>query len=141
MRVGCRDLGRMDYAAAWELQRQLFDAMVARKAACRGAGRPERAGAVGSPTAAGGPERIGAVESPEAAGCAPAAGAADDAGEILLVEHDPVYTLGKSGREENLLVDPARLEALGARFYRIDRGGDVTFHGPGQIVGYPILDL
>ncbi len=126
MRVGCRDLGRMDYAAAWELQRQLFDAMVARKAACRGAGRPER---------------IGAVESPEAAGCAPAAGAADDAGEILLVEHDPVYTLGKSGREENLLVDPARLEALGARFYRIDRGGDVTFHGPGQIVGYPILDL
>lgn len=141
MRVGCRDLGRMDYAAAWELQRQLFDAMVARKAACRGAGGPQRAGGRERAGAVGGPDRIGAAESPEEAGCAPAAGAADDAGVILLVEHDPVYTLGKSGREENLLVDPARLEALGARFYRIDRGGDVTFHGPGQIVGYPILDL
>lgn len=123
----CRDLGRMDYAAAWELQRGIFDAMVARKAARRGAGGRERAGVVGSPMAA---EGVWAE-----------AAAADDAGVILLVEHDPVYTLGKSGREENLLVDPARLEALGARFYRIDRGGDVTFHGPGQIVGYPILDL
>ncbi len=65
----------------------------------------------------------------------------DQAGYLLLVEHPAVYTLGKSGREENLLVDEAALRGIGAEFYRIDRGGDITFHGPGQIVGYPILDL
>lgn len=65
----------------------------------------------------------------------------DWAGHLLLVEHPPVYTLGKSGHAENLLVSEERLARLGARCYRIDRGGDITFHGPGQIVGYPILDL
>lgn len=65
----------------------------------------------------------------------------EHAGHLLLVEHPPVYTLGKSGREDNLLVSEERLARLGARCYRIDRGGDITFHGPGQIVGYPILDL
>lgn len=63
------------------------------------------------------------------------------AGTLLLVEHPPVYTLGKSGREANLLVDEERLRAMGADLFRIDRGGDITFHGRGQIVGYPILDL
>lgn len=63
------------------------------------------------------------------------------AGTILFVEHPPVYTLGKSGRAENMLVGREALERLGARFFHIDRGGDVTFHGPGQIVCYPILDL
>lgn len=52
-----------------------------------------------------------------------------------------VYTLGKSGNIENLLVDGAKLAEKGAKFYKIDRGGDITCHGPGQIVGYPILDL
>ena len=65
----------------------------------------------------------------------------DFAGYLLLTEHRPVYTLGKSGREENLLVGRERLEAEGAALYRIDRGGDITFHGPGQLVVYPILDL
>ena len=60
---------------------------------------------------------------------------------LLLVEHPPVYTLGKSGKEANLLVNTAHLESLGATFHQTDRGGDITFHGPGQIVGYPILDL
>lgn len=64
-----------------------------------------------------------------------------DAGIVLLTEHLPVYTLGKSGRSENLLVDRSALEAMGARFFHIDRGGDITFHGPGQLVCYPILDL
>lgn len=59
----------------------------------------------------------------------------------LLVEHPPVFTLGKSGDESNLLATQAELEAAGATFVRIDRGGDITYHGPGQIVGYPILDL
>ncbi len=64
-----------------------------------------------------------------------------EAGWLLLVEHNPVYTLGKSGKDENMLVSEAYLRSIGAEFFHIDRGGDVTFHGPGQIVGYPILDL
>lgn len=69
-------------------------------------------------------------------------GTADgSAGWLLLVEHPAVYTLGKSGHEENLLVGEEYLRSIGADLYRIDRGGDITFHGPGQIVGYPILDL
>ena len=60
---------------------------------------------------------------------------------IILVEHPPVYTLGKSGKESNLLVAEEFLRSIGAEFFHIDRGGDITFHGPGQIVGYPILDL
>ncbi len=60
---------------------------------------------------------------------------------LLLCEHPAVYTLGKSGSETNLLVDESFLRNRGAAFYRIDRGGDITFHGPGQVVGYPILDL
>jgi lipoyl(octanoyl) transferase len=60
---------------------------------------------------------------------------------LILVEHPHVYTLGKSGDIENLLVDENQLEAKGAKFYKINRGGDITYHGPGQIVGYPILDL
>ncbi|MDO4758964.1 MAG: lipoyl(octanoyl) transferase LipB [Rikenellaceae bacterium] len=65
----------------------------------------------------------------------------ETAGELLLVEHPPVYTLGKSGKSENLLIPEAMLRELGATFFHIDRGGDITFHGPGQLVGYPILDL
>lgn len=64
-----------------------------------------------------------------------------EAGWLLLVEHNPVYTLGKSGKDENMLVSESYLRSIGAEFFRIDRGGDVTFHGPGQVVGYPILDL
>jgi lipoyl(octanoyl) transferase len=60
---------------------------------------------------------------------------------FLFVEHPHVYTLGKSGDQANLLVDESYLASKGAKFYRINRGGDITYHGPGQIVGYPILDL
>ncbi|MBN2481196.1 MAG: lipoyl(octanoyl) transferase LipB [Bacteroidales bacterium] len=60
---------------------------------------------------------------------------------LLFVEHPHVYTLGKSGKENNLLINPDFLNTIGATFYKIDRGGDITYHGPGQIVGYPILDL
>ena len=59
----------------------------------------------------------------------------------MFVEHPHVYTLGKSGDLENLLLNEKQLEAKGATFYKINRGGDITYHGPGQIVGYPILDL
>ncbi len=60
---------------------------------------------------------------------------------LLFVEHPHVYTLGKSGDAENLLISEAELEAKNAKFYKINRGGDITYHGPGQLVGYPILDL
>lgn len=60
---------------------------------------------------------------------------------LLLCEHPPVFTLGKSGSEENLKLDDQQLDAKGIEFYRINRGGDITYHGPGQLVGYPILDL
>ena len=60
---------------------------------------------------------------------------------LLFCEHPHVYTLGKSGDENNLLVNEEYLKSRGATFYKINRGGDITYHGPGQIVGYPILDL
>jgi lipoyl(octanoyl) transferase len=60
---------------------------------------------------------------------------------FLFVEHPHVYTLGKNGDLSNLLLNEEQLEAKGAKFYKINRGGDITYHGPGQIVGYPILDL
>ena len=60
---------------------------------------------------------------------------------FLFVEHPHVYTLGKSGKIDHLLVNESQLAAKGAKFYRTNRGGDITYHGPGQIVGYPILDL
>ena len=65
----------------------------------------------------------------------------DMAGTIIFVEHPAVYTLGKSGKISNMLINEERLKALGAEFYHIDRGGDITFHGEGQVVCYPILDL
>ena len=60
---------------------------------------------------------------------------------LLFCEHPHVYTLGKSGDEKNLLVNEEYLKSRGATFHKINRGGDITYHGPGQIVGYPILDL
>lgn len=60
---------------------------------------------------------------------------------FLFVEHPHVYTLGKSGDQKNLLINEKQLEERGATYYKINRGGDITYHGPGQIVGYPILDL
>ncbi|MDL2230680.1 lipoyl(octanoyl) transferase LipB, partial [Alistipes sp. OttesenSCG-928-L06] len=88
------------YAAAWETQQQLFDAVMQAKLA----GEPE-------------PQTL------------------------LLCEHPHVYTLGKSGVAENLLVSDDFLRSIGATKFKIDRGGDITYHGYGQLVGYPILDI
>lgn len=60
---------------------------------------------------------------------------------LLFVEHNPVYTLGKNGKEKNLLINDQMLAARGIEFFHINRGGDITFHGPEQLVGYPVLDL
>lgn len=99
--VSCR-LGRVSYEAAWSLQREIQEKLIAAK-------RSEPA-----------------VPLPHL---------------LLLVEHEPVFTLGKSGDEHNLVWDADRRQREGVAFHRIDRGGDITFHGPGQMVGYPILDL
>lgn len=60
---------------------------------------------------------------------------------LLLLEHFPVYTIGRGGNEANMLATPDRLREIGAELIRIDRGGDITFHGPGQLVAYPIVEL
>jgi lipoyl(octanoyl) transferase len=60
---------------------------------------------------------------------------------IIFCEHPHVFTLGRSGKENNLLINDSILDSINATFYRINRGGDITYHGPGQIVGYPIFDL
>ncbi|GAA4456200.1 lipoyl(octanoyl) transferase LipB [Rurimicrobium arvi] len=65
----------------------------------------------------------------------------DTTNYFLFCEHPHVYTLGKSGLMENLLLNDNRLKELGVSFYKTNRGGDITYHGPGQVVGYPILDL
>ena len=65
----------------------------------------------------------------------------EPAHHLLFVEHPHVYTLGKSGTKENLLIDDEQMEEKGIEFFRINRGGDITYHGPGQIVAYPIFDL
>ena len=94
------DLGLIDYAEAWEYQKQLFDKTLEAKSK------------------------------------------GEETGNFLLFcEHPPVYTLGKSGDRENLLVSEQWLSDHGVSFYHTDRGGDITYHGPGQLVGYPIFDL
>lgn len=103
-----QDLGPIDYAEAWDLQGELFQATIDRKLANRN--KPES-------------EQV----------------ATED--HLLFCEHPHVYTLGKSGKPAHLLLNEAGLRERGVQFFPIDRGGDITYHGPGQIVGYPIFDL
>ena len=104
--VRVRDLGRIDYKQAWDLQEELLKTAVD----CKISNRKNETAVV--------PQQY-----------------------LLFCEHPHVYTLGKSGAFENLLLDEAHLQQIDAQFYKINRGGDITYHGPGQLVMYPILDL
>ncbi|GAB3024865.1 lipoyl(octanoyl) transferase LipB [Niabella terrae] len=108
-----RDLGQMRYKDAWDYQEQLLQENVVRKTRIR--------------------------ELEDASQPVPDTLRTRD--YLLFVEHPPVFTLGKSGHMENVLLSPEHLEKRGIDFFRINRGGDITFHGPGQLVGYPVLDL
>ena len=118
--VRFEDLGNMDYQAAWDYQESLLQVNVQRKS--------QRfnlvPGDAGEPIA---PQRDNSE--------------VDTNHSFLLVEHPPVYTLGKSGNPENILITDEMRTLKGIEFFRTNWGGDITFHGPGQIVGYPILDL
>jgi len=115
--VHFRDLGRMDYKAAWDLQEEVFKASVDLKIARRRAGLTELESNHQRPE----------LPLPES--------------HLFFVEHPHVLTLGKSGKASHLVASPERLEQLGVQYYPINRGGDITYHGPGQLVGYPLLDL
>src|SRR5690349_256099 len=106
------DLGVVDYKSAWDYQEKLLQQNLAAKSVARTR------------------EEEGAERVP-----------AETIHSLLFVEHPPVYTLGKSGKPENLLISSEECERRGIEYYPINRGGDITFHGPQQLVGYPILDL
>ncbi len=105
------DLGRMEYRQAWDYQEELLRENVRIKTEQREADRT-----AGS-------------------------GAGETKHYLLFVEHPPVYTLGKSGNKENILIGEEQMKEKGMQFFHTNRGGDITFHGPGQVVGYPVLDL
>jgi lipoyl(octanoyl) transferase len=107
-----QDLGRIEYKTAWDMQEQLLQSNLDIKKRNR-----DR-------------ELANSNEPMEIT-----------QNHFLLCEHDPVFTLGKSGHMENLLVNNEYLRSKGITFFKTNRGGDITFHGPEQIVGYPILDL
>jgi lipoyl(octanoyl) transferase len=111
-----QDLGQMDYKTAWEYQEQLLQNNVKIKAS---AYKPQ--------TPSGFPLDDALCGS--------------TSHHLLLVEHPPVYTLGKSGKMDNILINEDDRNEKGIAFFQTNRGGDITFHGPQQIVGYPILDL
>lgn len=116
--VQIRNLGVMDYKPCWDLQEEVFQGMVKAKIARRNAGLS---------TTDLGPEDALELALPQS--------------KVFWVEHPHVLTLGKSGAAANVVAPPERLAELGVQYFPINRGGDITYHGPGQLVGYPILDL
>jgi lipoyl(octanoyl) transferase len=110
-----KDLGKMDYQSVWDYQERLLQENVQRKSLIHSnlSGTQLMTHDYRPPTQH----------------------------YLLFVEHPPVYTLGKSGHKENILLDESELTKRGIQFFHTNRGGDITFHGEQQIVGYPILDL
>jgi lipoyl(octanoyl) transferase len=121
-RVYFEDLGQMDYKTAWDYQEQLLRENVEVKSLARS--QESLTGTGGSYSQLTNDySRLTTKHS------------------LLFAEHPPVYTLGKSGKIENVLITEKQRQAKGIEFFYTNRGGDITFHGPQQIVGYPILDL
>jgi len=120
-----RDLGNMDYKTAWDYQEKLLQENVRRKSLVN-----SRESIVMNTTANNNDTELTTHDSQ-----------LTTEHYLLFVEHPPVYTLGKSGNIENVLMSEVQLEESGIQFFRTNRGGDITFHGDQQIVGYPILDL
>ncbi len=118
------DLGQMDYQTAWDYQEQLLQENVKIKSAAF------------SRQSAGSSAQNSNSSQLLIADCQ-----LPTVNHLLFVEHPFVYTLGKSGNMENILIDEEMRSVKGIDFFRTNRGGDITFHGPQQIVGYPILDL
>ena len=118
-----RDLGTMDYKTAWDYQESLLQENVKRKSEARSQEQEVRS------------QKSEAIELPTVNS------QLSTVNYLLFVEHPPVYTLGKSGNIDNILLSEENLKARGIDFFHTNRGGDITFHGPQQIVGYPILDL
>jgi lipoyl(octanoyl) transferase len=117
-----RDLGKMDYKTAWDMQEDLLRKNVAVKS------------------------KVFSVDPVENVAYSPASSFStndlpDTIHHLLFVEHPPVYTLGKSGKMENVIIGEEERKKEGIDFFHTNRGGDITFHGPEQIVGYPIFDL
>jgi lipoyl(octanoyl) transferase len=129
-----KDLGLMDYKTAWDYQEQLLQENVMRKSEVRS----RMSEIAGSPSAPG----LQASDfSLQTSNFKSQISNLDTQHYLLFVEHPPVYTLGKSGNIENVLINEEMRSMKGIEFFRTNRGGDITFHGPQQIVGYPILDL
>jgi len=106
------DLGLMRYKPCWDYQEELFKNIISQKLATRDALIKDEKETSPAPTS-----------------------------RLIFVEHPHVLTLGRSGDAENVIVSPTRLAELGVDYFPINRGGDITYHGPGQLVAYPILDL
>jgi len=119
-----KDLGKMDYKAAWDLQESLLRQNVSIKSEVR---NPESAKA--------------SAFIPDSTYQLPITDSLSTTHYLLFVEHPPVYTLGKSGKIENIIIGEEERIKEGIDFFHTNRGGDITFHGPEQIVGYPIFDL
>jgi len=135
-----RDLGQMDYKTAWDYQESLLQENVRRKTEARS--RESAAGSLQSIVANQSGDGLIQLREPLTTDDPIAIGSPLTTEHYLLfVEHPPVYTLGKSGNIDNVLLSEENLKARGIDFFRTNRGGDITFHGPQQIVGYPILDL
>ena len=120
-----RDLGKMDYKTAWDYQENLMQESTRIKSAIR-----IRESVVSSAESNFNDSELRTLNSE-----------LTTQHYLLFVEHPPVYTLGKSGNIGNVLLSESQLEENGIQFFRTNRGGDITFHGDQQIVGYPILDL
>ena len=132
-----QDLGTMDYKSAWDYQEALLQENVRMKSGARSQ-KSEATQSLLASYASSVNQRRESSSLKE-----PATGTLEIATRnyLLFVEHPPVFTLGKNGNINNALLSEERLKQMGIGFYRTNRGGDITFHGPQQIVGYPILDL